>query len=152
MVSPYFITTLLQVHELDISAAVLAVLRRDVHSLPVVAHAVAHGSDQGAGVHAADHVPSAGIGAAGARAALRPRRGGARGIRAPDHHVPAFRVPRAPCPVLLRHVRDAHVQVQALGAGEQGRQHAGVVDVPGARVDRNIPGRLSVRHAHRICN
>lgn len=110
MVSP-LITTLLQVHEFDISAAVLAVLRRDVHSLPVVAHAVAHGSGQGARVHAADHVSSTGIGAAGACAALRPRRGGTRGIRAPDHHVSAFRVPRAPCPVLLRHVRDAHVQV-----------------------------------------
>jgi len=113
---------------------------------------VAHGSSQGAGVLAADHVPSTGVGAAGARAALRSRRGGTRCIRAPAHHVPAFRVPRAPGPVLLRHVRDAHLQVQALGFGKQGRQHVGVVDVPGACLDRYIPGRLSVRHAHRICN
>lgn len=142
----------LQVHEFDISAAVLAVLRRDVPAVPVAAHAVAHGGGQGARLHAADHVPSAGVGAAGARAAVRPRRGDTRGVRAPAHHVPAVRVPRTPGPVLLRHVRHAHLQVQALGAGVQGSQHARVVDVPGARLDRYIPGRLSVRHAHRICN
>lgn len=141
-----------QVHELDFPAAVLAVLRRDVHAVPVAANAVAHRGDQGARVHAAVHVPGARVRASGARPALRPRRGDPRGVRAPAHHVPAVRVPRAPRPVLLRHVRDAHVPGQALGPGEQGRQHAGVAHVPGARLDRHVPGRLPVRHAHGICN
>jgi len=95
------LTTLLQVHEFDISAAVFALLRRDVHPFPVVEDAVAHGGGQGARVHSADYVPSTGVRAVGARAALRSRRGGARRVRSPTHHVPAFRVPRTPGPVLL---------------------------------------------------
>lgn len=145
-------TTSIQVHEFDISTAVLAVLWRDVHPFPVVEDAVAHGGGQGARVHAADYVPSTGVRAPGARSALRSRRGGARSIRTPAHRLPAFRVPRTSGPVLLWHVRDAHLQVQALSAGEQGRQYAGIINVPGACLDRYIPGRLSVRYAHRICN
>lgn len=137
---------------LDIPAVVPVVLRRDVPAVPVAAHAVAHRGGQGAGVRAADHVPSAGVRAAGARAAVRPRGGDTRGVRAATHHVPAVRVPRAPGQVLLRHVRVAHPPGQVLVAGEQGRQSAGVGHVPDARLDRHVPGRLSVRCAHGIRN
>jgi len=141
-----------QVHDVDIPVAVPAVLRRDVLAVPVAADAVAHRGGQGAGVHAADHVPGVGIGTAGARAAVRPRGGDTRGVRAPAHRVPVVRVPRAPGPVLFRHVRDAHPTGQALGAGQQRRQPARVARVPGARLDRHVPGRLPVRLAHRIRN
>jgi len=94
-------TTPMQVHEFHISAAVFAVLRRDVHPFPVVEDAVAHGGGQGARVHAADYVPSTGVRAAGSRSALRSRRGGARSVRPPAHHLLAFRVPRTSGPVLL---------------------------------------------------
>lgn len=60
----------MQVHEFDISAAVLVVLRRDVHPFPVVEDEVAHGGGQGAHVHAADYVPSTGVRAAGSRSAV----------------------------------------------------------------------------------
>lgn len=141
-----------QVHVHDIPAAVPVVLRRDVPAVPVAAHAVARRGGQGAGVRAADHVPSAGVGAAGARSAVRPRGGDTRGVRAAAHHVPAVRVPRTPGQVLLRHVRVAHPPGQVLVAGEQGRQSAGVGHVPHARLDRHVPGRLSVRRAHGIRN
>jgi len=144
--------SIVQVHEFDISAAVSVVLRRDVPAVPIVADAMALRGGQGAGVHAADHVQGAGVGTAGTREALRPRGGDPRGVRAQAHRVPAVCVPGAPGPVLLRHVRDAHLPGQALHAGEQGRQPPGIPHVPGPRLDRHVPGRLPFRHAHGIRN
>lgn len=121
-------------------------------ALSVAAGPVAHRGGQGAGVRAADHVQGAGDGAAGARAAVRPGGGNPRGFRAPAHRLPVVRVPRAPGPVLFRHVRDAHIPGQVLGAGAQGRQSVGVRHVSGPRLDRHVLGRLPVRQAYRIRN
>lgn len=140
-----------QVHEFGVSAVVFVVLRRTMPAFPDAADEVADRSGQGAGVHAAaDHVPGAGVGAAGARPTLRSRGGGTRRVRAPAHDVPAFRVLRTFSPILFRLVRDAHEPGQVLGAGKQGRQRAGSVLVPGTHLDRHVPGRLPVRLAHRI--
>lgn len=122
-------------------------------AVPVAEDPVADRGGQGVGhVTVADHVPGSGVGATGARAALRPGGGDPRDVRAPAHRVPVVRVPRTPCPVLLRHVRDADLPGQVLGAGEQGRQPAGVPHVPGPRLDRHVLGRLPVRLPHRIGN
>lgn len=139
-----------QVHEFGVSAVVLVVLRRVMPAFPDAADEVAHRSGQGAGVHAADHVPGAGVRAAGARPALRSGGGDTRRVRAPAHNVPAVRVLRAFGSVLFRHVRDAHEPGQVLGAGKQGHQRVGVVLVSGTYLDRHVPGRLPVRLAHRI--
>lgn len=140
-----------QVHEFDISTAILAVLRRDVLTFPIATDPMVYRSGQGAGVHVAEIVPSVGVGTAGARSALRSRGGDTRGFRAPAHRLLALRVSRASGPVLFRHLRDAHLPGQALGTGLQRRQLTGVAHVPHARLDRYILGRLPVRLAHRIC-
>lgn len=113
-------------------------------ALSVATGPVADRGGQGAGVCAADHVQGAGDGTAGARATLRPGGGNPRGVRAPAHRLPVVRVPRALGPVLFRHVRDAQIPGQVLGAGPQGRQSVGVRHVPGSRLDRHVLGRLPV--------
>lgn len=116
-------------------------------AVPVVENAMEQKSGQSAGDRAADHVPSAGVRTAGPRAAVQSRGRSPLSVRSTAHRVSVVRVLRALGPVLLRHVRDAHVPSQPLVPEEQGRQFTGVTAVFGARLDRHVLGRLSVRLA-----